>query len=340
MAKQPASLAARTGHTPRQNAINAALLVAVALPWAFGVWYHTERCGDGGGGRSEAGEWWCGLAARLHPVALVNVYFFFNVCVLFWVISLVQRSTWLIDPYWTLIPLGVNYTYQLHAGAGASRSARAFAAELLLWLWSARLTHSYFRREEWNFGAREDWRFADYRARYPRSWWLLQFPVAFLSQQAFLVGVTLPLYSVHFVAAPWSGADTAAAAGVLAGLALGWAADTQLFSFVRANERREARGLPRVPVLDTGVWRYSRRPNYFAEQLVWWSLGLFAWRLGHPWALAGAAVNSACLFAVTGMVEERMLARPDRRAAYREYMRTTSMWLPLPKFRSRAEKAE
>jgi steroid 5-alpha reductase family enzyme len=77
-----------------------------------------------------------------------------------------------------------------------------------------------------------------------------------------------------------------------------------------------------------GLWRYSRHPNYFGEQLWWWSLGLFAAAVGRPWALAGAAFNSACMVGVTRLTEARMLARPERAAAYMEYQKRTSVWLP------------
>ncbi len=76
------------------------------------------------------------------------------------------------------------------------------------------------------------------------------------------------------------------------------------------------------------MWRYSRHPNYFGEQLWWWSLGLFAANVGQPWALAGTAFNSACMVGVTRLTEARMLARPERAALYRGYQGRTSVWVP------------
>ena len=74
----------------------------------------------------------------------------------------------------------------------------------------------------------------------------------------------------------------------------------------------------------------SRHPNYFGEQLWWWSLALFAIRVGHPWAVAGTAFNSLILVIVTGQTEERMLCNwPTERAEYyREYQEITNAWLP------------
>lgn len=104
---------------------------------------------------------------HLHPVVTVNQLLLWNLCLLFWLASLVQRSTWvrltasshqnavvlqqadmsdlqLIDPYWTVIPILIEAYYALHPSA--SYSARSNTAFALIIVWSLRLTHSYFRR--------------------------------------------------------------------------------------------------------------------------------------------------------------------------------------------------
>lgn len=63
--------------------------------------------------------------------------------------------------------------YLTHPSAAAP-TARSLVAVLLLAAWSLRLTHSYLRREAFQLGAREDWRYADMRARYGRWWALVQ----------------------------------------------------------------------------------------------------------------------------------------------------------------------
>lgn len=106
-----------------------------------------------------------------HPVASVNSLLLWNMCALFWSLSLLQHSTWvsvmvvpkhsahdhytyqahsrsyslqLIDPYWTLIPSLIEAYYATHpAATGSSRSKCAAA---MVGLWSVRLSHSYLRR--------------------------------------------------------------------------------------------------------------------------------------------------------------------------------------------------
>lgn len=80
----------------------------------------------------------------------------------------------LIDPYWTIIPVLIAHFYHAHPTAQYD-PMRARVVLALVWIWSIRLTHSYFRREEWKLGAREDWRFADMRKDYGKHWWWISF---------------------------------------------------------------------------------------------------------------------------------------------------------------------
>ena len=140
--------------------------------------------------------------AMTRPVSLANLLFFLNVTVGFWVIGLLQRSFWLIDPYWTILPPLLGHLYQLHPHAVAASSWRSWLTLGLLWVWSARLTHSYFRREEWKFGQREDWRYTKMAKEMPKIWPLVSFFAVGLAQQPMLIGITLPAFTTNFVEVP------------------------------------------------------------------------------------------------------------------------------------------
>ena len=99
---------------------------------------------------------------------------------------------------------------------------------------------------------------------------------------------------------------------------------------MRQDEARLRCGEPKALLLDTGIWRYSRHPNYFGEQLFWWSIAGFGMVCGEPWTAIGTALNSCVLATVTVMTEHRMLDVPARREAYQGYRRRTSVWLPWP----------
>ncbi|XP_078447925.1 3-oxo-5-alpha-steroid 4-dehydrogenase (DUF1295) [Wolffia australiana] len=266
---------------------------------------------------------WC---AR-HPLLLANLLFFINIDVIFWLIGLIQSKHWLIDLYWTVIPpmLAGYYAFFPLAVSDPVRSAVVIA---LTCLWSIRLTHSYFRREQWRWGEREDWRFHDLRKKHGGNWWWISFFAVYLSQQVFLIGICLPVYAVHSSEKGWDGWDAIASGICVGGIAIAGFADTQLYRYMEKNRSLETIGEAPVLNLETGLWRYSRHPNYLGEQLWWWGLALFGWNCGQGWTAIGAALNSLCLAYVTVLVERRMLEKKSRAEAYRLYQRTTSVWIP------------
>ncbi|CAM9851003.1 unnamed protein product [Phaeothamnion confervicola] len=288
----------------------------------------------------------CQLGIR-QPFVFVNIVMFAQM-LLFWLISIAQRSTWLIDPYWTIIPPLIAIFYRTHPLASFDRVRSAISLALLA-AWSVRLTHSYFRREAkqqgFAVGKREDWRFADMRRKDPRNFWWTSLFLAYLSQQVMLVGLCLPYLAIHFggssKAIPWGAADVTAAAACIVGLALAHFSDTQLHRFVSENARLAAIGQPKVKVLDTGLWRFSRHPNHFGEQAFWWGTAIFGWSSasgscggGVWWPFAGTLFNSCVMAHVTRLVEQRMLADSSRAKQFREYCQRTSIWVPWPPRRS------
>jgi steroid 5-alpha reductase family enzyme len=315
----------------RQNLSNAALVLLVPLPAVLAAntlfhWFPAHAIPpdpglDGATTPSGAAAW-----LLHHPVWAANLFYFVFVDLVFFAIALLQRSSWLIDPYWTLLPIGLAGFYLAHPQAQPDWNRVALSWTALL-VWSVRLTANYFRRERWRFGLREDWRYAKMRAERPGFWWEQLFVVQ-LAQHLMLVGLSLPFWAVAFRNPPVGPLDVLCFAGALAGVGVAHAADGQLDRFMRENEARVHRGEPRVRLLETGLWRYSRHPNYFGEQLFWWSIAGFGVAVGEPWVVIGTAFNSCVLAGVTVMTERRMLQVPERRAAYEAYRRRTSVWVP------------
>ncbi|KAF6156766.1 hypothetical protein GIB67_033235 [Kingdonia uniflora] len=205
-------------------------------------------------------------------------------------------------------------------------------------LLKGKLTYSYFRREKWEWGAREDWRFDDMRKQYGKHWWWVSFFAVYASQQIFLMGITLPVYAVHSVEKPWNIYDSVATTICMFGIIFAYFADTQLHEFVSSNEKRKELGVPKLLTLEKGLWRYSRHPNYVGEQLWWWGLVMYGWNVGYGWTFIGSLVNSLCLAYVTILVEQRILKQADRVEAYNLYQKTTSVWIPWFKFSPRGAK--
>lgn len=317
----------------RANVSNAALAAVAPLPVVVATWALFHWFPEGAIPASPAGSAVAdadALAAWLlhHPIWTINLLVFVGFDLLFFAIALVQRSNWLIDPYWTIVPPLIALFYSLHPLADANGS-RLWLAWAALGVWSVRLTWNYFRREGWRFGVREDWRYETMRRERKGFFWE-QFFVVHVAQHAMLVGLSLPFWAIAFVPAAFGAADVVCFLAALAGIAIAHLADSQLDRFMRANERRRRAGEPVVRLLDAGIWRWSRHPNYFGEQLFWWSIAGFGVVCGEPWVVIGPLFNSAVLAGVTVMTERRMLAVPERAADYRAYRSRTSVWVPWP----------
>jgi len=329
-----------TQFSKSQHWMNFTIMVAVSLPmFLAGYLVNSSFClninaiepdQDNSGLGMEAVRKFCYIGLY-HPMYFTNIAFFLLVCIVFWLISLFQRSTWLIDPYWTFLPPMLGLFYIFHP-LGTRNEHRSYLTFLLLLVWSARLTHSYFRREEWNCGMREDWRFSDKRKEMGKHWWWCSLFYAFVSQQPMLVGLCFPLFAVNFEEkiTPLSPIEVIFVIMCLVGIGTAFVADNQLYAFMKDNESRAAEGKPKVLLLEHGLWKYSRHPNYFGEQLWWWSLAGFSCMCGQYWTLTGPLFNSLVMAAVTGLTEARMLKNSKRHDAYKKYQKRTSVWIPTP----------
>lgn len=150
-----------------------------------------------------------------------------------------------------------------------------------------------------------------------------------------IVGISLPLYSVRF---GWNSASDLSVFDIIAtvlcvlGLLIAFISDNQLREYMMENQRRRQAGEPIVEILNTGLWRYSRHPNYFGEQLWWWSFAIYAVQCGQWWAAIGTFINSIVLWIVTDMTEGKVLSewKPERAELFRKYQKRTSRCIPWP----------
>ena len=168
---------------------------------------------------------------------------------------------------WSILPELYGLIWRMHPSAVSS--LRGDVALVLTCIWAFRLTHSYFRREEWKFGTREDWRYTKMALDYGWPlWYIISFFAVGVAQHPMIVGIALPLYSVRFgptADLPFGIIDVIATILCLVGVLVAMVADNQLRNFILNNERLVKDGQTRVPILVTGLWKYSRHPNYFGE---------------------------------------------------------------------------
>ncbi|MGH2740323.1 MAG: DUF1295 domain-containing protein [Actinomycetota bacterium] len=236
-----------------------------------------------------------------------------------WAASLRLRDASIVDVFWGpgFIVLGL-VTLGLADGYGPRR-LYVFA---LTAAWGLRLAFHLFRR---NWGKGEDYRYAAMRKRYGARFGLVSLVTVFGLQAALMWIVSLP---VQFAQMSWTPkrflwVDVLGGGLWAVGLAFESIADRQLRRF-KAHPRN------RRTVMDRGLWRYTRHPNYFGEALIWW--GFFAVSLVSTmgwWTVVSPLVMTFFLTRVSGVppLERRMVRT---RPGYRAYIRRTSTFFPLP----------
>ena len=231
-----------------------------------------------------------------------------------WLASLALRNSSIVDIAWgpLFFVIGV-------AAPGAADSPRRVLVLVLLGVWALRLALHLLVR---NGLRHEDRRYAAMRERHGARWALVSLPFVFLLQPVLAWIVALPIQAVMLRAGPPSGwLDGVAALLVVAGTLIESAADLQLARF-------RARG--GVGVLDTGLWRYTRHPNYFGDFLVWWGFGAFGVAAGAAETLVGPLVMSYLLLRVSGVtLLEKTIG--NRRPDYAAYQRRTNAFFPGPR---------
>ncbi|CDS51724.1 FIG005069: Hypothetical protein [Polaromonas sp. CG9_12] len=247
-------------------------------------------------------------------VALQGLLFMVLLAFGAWVLSLRNDDVSIVDSVWPLLILAGSATYAL---ASLQTGPRAIVMVTLVALWAVRLaTHITWR----HWGKPEDRRYQAIRARNePHFRWkslvlvfVLQAMLAWLVSWSVLAAVVNPR--------PWHWLDWAGVCVVVVGALFEAAADWQLARF-KSNAAHKGQ------VMDTGLWRYSRHPNYFGEFCVWWGFYAIALSPQNWWAVASPALMTVLLFKVSGVaLQEKDIA--DRRPGYREYIARTNAFFP------------
>jgi len=233
-----------------------------------------------------------------------------------WLMSLPLRNVSIVDSMWSLMFLLAALTYTAEQ---ASPGPRAWLVITLVGLWSIRLAAYISWR---NRGHGEDFRYQKIRANNDPGFAFKSLYIVFGLQAALAWVVSLPLLAAINSTAPLGWLDAIGAALWLAGMVFEAGGDWQLVRF-KGNPANQSK------VLDTGLWRYTRHPNYFGDFCVWWGLFLIALAAGGWWSVAGPLVMSFLLLKVSGVaLLEKDIG--ERRPAYRAYVRRTNAFFPGP----------
>jgi len=230
-------------------------------------------------------------------------------------IALIRKDNSIADVAWGPgFILAAWATLFLHG----SFSPRQWVANLLVLCWGLRLAVRIHLR---NRGKGEDERYRKWREEWGSSFVLRSYLQVFLLQGAILLlNVTPVLFINTWAAGPLNALDLLGAAVWLAGFALESVADRQLDRFVADPANRGK-------IMDRGLWRYSRHPNYFGEVTMWWGLYLVALSVPWGWAsIIGPLTITYIILFVSGVpMTERFM---EKNPAFADYRRRTSAFVP------------
>jgi steroid 5-alpha reductase family enzyme len=240
-----------------------------------------------------------------------------GLALLAWSIATARRNAGLVDIFWSQFLLLAALAWFFRADQAQARGLLALA---LTALWAVRLS-AHLAARNWN--APEDRRYAAIRARHePGFAWKSLFLV-FGLQAVLAFVVSAPLYvAIAAPATPLHLLDWLGAALVTGGLAIEAIADAQLARFMAAPASRGR-------VMQSGLWRYSRHPNYFGEFCIWWGFFLIALAAGGWWSIVSPLLMSVLLLRVSGVtLLERDIGA--RRPGYAAYAARTNAFFPGP----------
>lgn len=258
---------------------------------------------------------------------LINAAILLAIVLVLWLISVRIDDVSFIDAFWGTGMALMALASWLHG----PESRSSLLATLLLAMtaaWGLRLGGYLFLRwrrhgEDPRYArmlkkAREQGRFAS--AALTRIW---------LGQAVLLFLVSSPA-QVAIIAAPAGGTLTPLTLGGLAlylvGIGFEWIGDLQLARF-KADPANEGR------ILDTGLWRYTRHPNYFGDACAWWGIWLVAAAVGWQWALLTLPGPLFLTFTLTRWSGKALLEAGmsrKRGAAFADYVAKTSGFFPWP----------
>lgn len=250
-----------------------------------------------------------------------NVFLLLGVFILalmsiLWLVSLLLKNASIVDIFWGLGFIIIAWATFALAPQGYLPRKQIIAA--LITIWALRLALHIGVR---NWGKPEDFRYAKWRQENGPRWWWLSFFQVFLLQ-----GVLMWIISAPLVAAQTSGFPAILTPLDIIGVLI-W---TVGFLFESIGDlqlvRFKAKAGNRGKLLTTGVWKYTRHPNYFGEAVLWWGYYVIALAAGAAWTIFSPILMTYLLTKVSGvaMLERSMKQKPG----YEEYRQRTSVFVP------------
>jgi steroid 5-alpha reductase family enzyme len=201
-----------------------------------------------------------------------------------------------------------------------SEQMRSFIVNLLITIWGLRLSYHIFKR---NRNKKEDYRYQDWRKQWGEWFVLRSYLQVYLLQGLFLFLIVFPtLYINKNSLSSLTALDGLGLLVWIIGFIFESVADRQLATFIRNP-------LNKGKIIQTGLWRYSRHPNYFGEVTQWWGIYIYALSVAGGWiTIFGPLTITFLILFVSGipLLEKKYAGRAD----FDDYKKRTSIFFPFP----------
>ncbi len=237
---------------------------------------------------------------------------------LWFVYSLVKKRNEVADVAW-----GLGFVLLAWVSLFLSQDfgLRSILVNILVSVWGLRLAIHIHSR---NKGKAEDYRYLAWRKEWGKWFYLRSYMQVYLLQGFLLYLIVFPILMIH--SRPGSSLGWLDLVGVfvwLFGFYFESVGDAQLARFIKNPENKGK-------LMQTGLWAYTRHPNYFGEVTQWWGIWLIALSIPNGWmSIIGPITITFLILKVSGipLLEKKMAENPD----FAEYKKSVSLFFPLPK---------
>jgi len=277
----------------------------------------------------------CLISYCLALIVAIIIWFFFSnlsflikllladisATLIIFVFSIFFKNVSLYDPYWSIAPFFIIFFYYLNPATYQTDLLRRTIVLILVCMWSIRLTFNW--AQQWKGLNHEDWRYAERREKNGKSFWFINL-FGLQLMPTFLVYLgCLSLYSIMFEGNnPFGLFDIFATGITLGAIIIESLADKQSFNF--RNKRKNSEQF-----ITTGLWAYSRHPNYFGEVSFWWGLYLFSFASNPSYwvfIIGPILITSLFLGISIPLMEKRNLRTKPYYDKYREQVSAMIPW--------------
>jgi steroid 5-alpha reductase family enzyme len=259
---------------------------------------------------------------------VIALYTTVGVCLFVWIASLISHDHSWVDRIWSIVPVAYVWIFAGSAGLG---NARLDVMAGLVTIWGARLTFNFARKG--GYSGVEDYRWEVLRGRMKRwQFEIFNFFFIVIWQNVILLLIALPAFTAYENRSkPFSSWDVVVAVIFFGFTIYETAADQEQWNFQNWKKAEKAAGRdPHPRFVQTGLWRFSRHPNFFAEQAQWWTLAFFGVVAAGSilqWTFVGAFLLTTLFIGSTIFTES---ITKSRYPEYADYQARVSPIIPFP----------